>query len=313
MALRSIFIRKSSRPRKLVIMAPVTKSWIFTNSTNYASNGKLFLGQVLTNPLNPETALISGKPRELPSTLHVELTRAENALINSQEALANSGGFWLKTHGVKCGVSGEAGSLGSSNVQWEVKSMVGKITTFSFDYVLSVLKEQDVTNWVSQRLSPMPPTLYIITGVRIFEGAKLADATTDQVSTVGGRVEGDGAPKAPVHGGAEVQRTSIQHTNQSFETTSDFVFAYQCNKINYFPWKRMSAYPHGQTASSETPSNNGNEQKESSSTLEWGLKSECPVKDVEFGAGGEADDVLQEKATVSSAEAENTEVKYLLA
>lgn len=293
-------------------MAPVTKSWTFTNSTNYASNGKLFLGQVLTNPLNPETALISGTPRELPPTLHVEVTKAQNAMINSHNTLANSGGFWLKANGVKCGVSGEAGSLGTSNVQWEVKTMVGKITTFSFDYVEDVvLKEKDVTNWVSQRLSVMPPTLYIITGVRIFEGGKLVDATTDQQSNIGGRVEG-GAPET-VSGGVGAQRKSAHHTEQSFEATDNFVFAYQCNKINYFPWKRMSAYPHGQTASSGTQSNDASNQEEIS-PMELRVERECPVKAVEFGAGGEAEDIPHENATISSAEGgESTEVQYLFA
>ena len=121
----------------------------------------------------------------------------------------------------------------------------------------------------------------------------------------------EGTPKVPLRGGFRGQRVQVQHANQSFEEASSFVFAYQCNKINYFPWKRMAAYLYGQTASSETQ---GNDTSEKEDVLK--VEVACPVKPVEFGADDDADDVLQHTIMIpSEVEGNETEVevKYISA
>ena len=292
-------------------MSTKIKSWILTNSTHYESDGKLFLGQILTDPRNPESSLISGSPRTLPATLHVDTTEAQCPVISTQGLLEHSGSFWLETHGLNAGVSGEAGSLGKYNVKWEVKRLVGKITTFSMTYVEdTVLAEKDVVEYVKRRLSPFPPTLYIITGLRIFEGAKLVAEADDQ-SSVQGKLQADGTPhNVPIRGGMQGRVTRSQKAKQSFQSTSSFVFAYQCNRINYFPWKRMSPHTQGETASSEKQPEDTNKKTAEESVELKIVNGHAAMNAVEFGADEDAKSLPQIKITIpSGVNGDNTEVE----
>lgn len=281
-------------------------SWILTTSTDYAADGKLFLGQVLTDPYKPASALISGEPRTLPPFLKVEETERENPTLSSQNLLEHSAAVWLQTQGSVAGASAQGASIDSSKTSWKVKKIIGKLTTFKLAYVKeSVLEEDDIKDHVKSRLNPFPPTLYIISGLRIFVGAKLVSNTVGSSTNLEGRASVDGTQlQIPARAGLGGKSTNAQTTEESFEKTSDFVFAYMCHEINYFVRTRISPFTGGQTASSDRVASGG-EQEE---PLELEVRDNCdPVKAAAFGAGEEADDVAHNAFGVGE-----VEVRYFL-
>lgn len=234
-------------------------SWILTNSTNYAANGSLFIGQVLTDPMYPGSFLLFGRPRTLPQFLHVDETTATNYTLESHNLLQHNGGFWRRSQDSVVDISTEGDSRDISSTIWKVKRMVQKFTAFNMDYVKNVvLEEQDIKRHVKTRLRPIPPTLYIITGVCIFVGAKRAD-----------KIAGP------------------------FHEMTDFVRAYTCNRVNYFPWIRMAHFNTGKTAGASSHRNGWHRRMIRSRFSRWGSTiGNCnPVDAAGFGADGEADDV----------------------
>ncbi|OTA64056.1 hypothetical protein K449DRAFT_421478 [Hypoxylon sp. EC38] len=286
-------------------MASQKKSWILTGSTNYAVEGKIFLGQILSDALNPESALISGKPKKLPGYLHVDRTQTDAPVITSRAFVEKSGGLWLTTGEHGPSISAEAGLFGKSGVKWEVKHLHAYVTTFSLAYVKDVaLKEADVIAHVAGRLNRWP-TLYIITGVRIFERAKLVSTTEESSiarvqASMGGNMYG-----VPLQGGAGGQHSRAQETSQSFDETSDFVVAYQCNEINYFPFMlTMRSFTGGHTQSSSRADRNSADGNKGISFELQIEEGQPPVDEVEYGSNEDEEDTPHEAFK---------EVRYFLA
>lgn len=267
------------------------KAWILTKCTDYPPDGRLQLGQILWNPRRPDTALMTNGPNPIPADYKVEESNAHGVSMLSGKLLQASFGVWAEAMGTPAQVSGDMAVEDGSILSWDIRDLRGKGTIFGLDYVEEALKHKDVVGYVSSQLvnfGPFYPTLYMITGIRVAEGAKMVMKKQHSIGA-SGKAKFDGSQTGlPMKAGGQGHLKNVTVQHDAFKRASDFVFSYKCNKINYWPKLRQPPYVHGDTQSQQTPvSNTGPDDRE----LE-GLEIQQwvdPLDDAEFGVEGQGD------------------------
>jgi len=261
------------------------KAWILTKCTDYPPEGRLQLGQILSHPRMPDTALMTNGPDQLPADYIVEESNAQGVSILSGNLLDASFGVWAEAMGTPAQISGETVVEDGSVLSWDIKNMRGKGAVFGLDYVKKALDHKDVVANVSSHLityDPFHPTLYMITGVRVAEGAKMVMRKEHSFAASGkGKIDGQ-QTGIPMKAGGQGHLKNATVQQEAFKRASDFVFSYKCNKINYWPKLRMSPYVGGDTQSQRTSASTAGPEDR-----QWDLEIQPfaePLDAVEFGA-----------------------------
>ncbi|KAF8851525.1 hypothetical protein BDZ45DRAFT_679034 [Acephala macrosclerotiorum] len=268
------------------------RAWILTKCTDYPPEGRLQLGQILYNPRNPDTALMTNGPNPLPADYKVDESNAHGVSMLSNKLLKASFGVWGEAMGTPAQISGEMTVGDGSVLSWDFVNLRGKGTIFGLDYVNEALKHKDVVGYVSSQLvtfGPFHPTLYMITGVRVAEGAKMVMRKQHSTGATG-KIKLDGSQHGiPMAAGGQGHLKNVVVQQEAFKKASDFVFSYKCNKINYWPKMQIPPYIHGDTQSQRTTASNTDSEGKEVESLEIQQFAE-PLDDVEFGAvEGEGD------------------------
>ncbi|KAM7217250.1 hypothetical protein V8F06_007307 [Rhypophila decipiens] len=248
------------------------KRWIFTKSTEYQPHGILQVGQILSDPFEPSSALHPGGPLPLLSpsptssgdTGTVRDAAADvgnsTAGLGSAPPLAKNyqGYGMLKPEetfisGVQLSQNSELTSqFGLALAQ--IAKIRSTIITPSMMYVEESLRHGDIPSSITlkwwNRLRAKQ--LYMVSGVRVVEGARLVRSEKSESGgwEVEGRVSASAAaaaaggaarprainqPQVPlVQVGGKLARDETNREEMSFQSATDFVFAYRLQEIFWY-------------------------------------------------------------------------------
>lgn len=144
-------------------MAP-PRSWLITRSTDFAPNGTLQLGQILLDPLSPQSILFHHV--DTPQ-VPIESTTWQNVRSRRTETSSTSVEVPLPSHlsHVKAGISSEKA------LDLHVDRLVSMVITPSSQYIQTVIQKPEVKEAI--RRFRFRAKLYMVTGVRVAEGVRL--------------------------------------------------------------------------------------------------------------------------------------------
>lgn len=204
--------------------------WIFTKTRKFASNGRLQIGQVLSKPFQPESALMPRGPLPVPKDVVVDETEDKNVSISSGSDLKAMFRMWAELNPIP--VTGEANvHIGhSDSASWHFDSLKSRQITPPLSYVQASMEYDEVPHhlkkWRWDR------RVFIVTGVTVAEGATTAKMNA---RAAGFKTSASGDPSGT--GSAGLGMASEFETNDSNEETtgesSNFVFAYSVNEVYY--------------------------------------------------------------------------------
>jgi len=222
------------------------KSWVYTKTTDYKPGGILSLGQILSDPSNPASVLQPLGPLPLPGGLKPEHRRQEGVSMDNTSEMAAMFGVWAKATSLPVGIETKMEKDASSELIWRFKSLGSNIMSPPLEYTRNAMKHGDVPEglkkWGFKR------RVYMITGVRTAHGARM-EKKESHSSTVQAQLAADGsAHSVPVEGGVRVGHSSGVTNNVTFEKTTDFVFAYRLNEVNYRGKITQKSYTKGETS-----------------------------------------------------------------
>lgn len=205
------------------------KNWVLTTSPSYSPGGALSLGQVLTNPYDASSGLVSSNVLSVPEgTL-----RDETSWKDVNEQFTNAIG--AKFHALFNDASGlVAGAHANANHHRHDRSnyRISKIRSIMFQPSVSYAKQLlEIDNVPTKKPWFGQTRLYMVTGLRIAEGVSL-DATASRASHVGAGAAGDfSLVGAPIRTGLSGHRGTMTENHKSVADISSFVFAYRLHEI----------------------------------------------------------------------------------
>jgi hypothetical protein len=123
-----------------------------------------------------------------------------------------------------------------TELQWSLDEIYEQATSFSISHLTNVISRQEVRDY--RRFWKVWPRLYIVTGIRIARGAKMELASTprnEKKLRVGINLDQQTGTRVGFKG----ERTRLKNYHNAFEKATDFVFAYQCQKISTFCGPRI--------------------------------------------------------------------------
>lgn len=228
------------------------KSWVYTKTTDYKPGGILSLGQILSDPANPASVLQPLGPLPLPAELKPEHQRQEGVNMDITSEMAAMFGVWTKATSLPVGIETKMEKGASSELIWRFTSLGSNIMSPPLEYTRNAMKHGDVLEGLKKW--GFKKKIYMITGVRTAHGARMEKKETHS-STVQAQLAIDGsAHSVPVGGGVQVGHSSSATNNVTFEKTTDFVFAYRLNEVNYRGKITQKSYTKGETSAAGDPS-----------------------------------------------------------
>lgn len=204
--------------------------WIFTNTRKFASNGRLQIGQVLSKPFQPESALMPRGPLPVPKDVIVDETEDKNVSISSESDLKAMFRMWAELNLIP--VTGEANvHIGhSDSASWHFDSLKSRQITPPLSYVQASMEYDEVPHhlkkWRWDR------RVFIVTGVTVAEGATAAKMNARAAGfkiSASGDLSGTGSTGLGMASEFEANDSNEETTGES----SNFVFAYSVNEVYY--------------------------------------------------------------------------------
>ena len=219
-------------------MAPKKyKCWVNTRVEDWAEGGALQLGQVLKDPLNPNSACIpAGSILPTPEG-SVEWSKRVNVVDDTKDEVISGFKAWLKFFNLPFGTVIEMKRNDSSKDTRHFKSLQAGKAIFDADYVQSVLDTKYVKTYMKyvQSLNfihSMNKHLWMITGIRVVSGT-----TRESIESRGHNTEGEGsvdtsAASVPLQVSVGAHYKSTHEHSQSSGEGTDYVFQYRIEKSN---------------------------------------------------------------------------------
>ncbi|KAI1125717.1 hypothetical protein F5Y10DRAFT_225050 [Nemania abortiva] len=217
-------------------MSPTgSKCWILTPSSDYHPNGLLSLGQILTDPGSPESALVQPGDIPPPSETSRSTLRNKVKIESSDEGKADIG-LWVTLNARRAAASGAhlSSSAGPVRFTLEINELETEVFKPTTEYTKKVFDARAVSSqtswWKAQR------RIFIVTSVGVAKGAVMSRERSQFHGTAGN-----------VEVSAMGQSQSV---NESVSSTSDFVFAYRLHEINYRIWRSGAIARHDRNVDS---------------------------------------------------------------
>lgn len=235
-------------------MGEETTAWILTRSTDFAADDfRLQLGQVLTQPRQPTTALFtrsSGIP--IAENQESSTTSLKDVNIGLNSELGRSFGIWSSVSVLPAEAAIQAAEQQQTSWEWRFKNLRTTGTSFDLRHVKSLLEQSAISDHIKSTYRStfgIAPELYIVTGLRIAEGAKMQMSKT--MSTEGEIKMGIDLSQANVPGKVKLRAATrrLDASHVAFKQASSFIFAYQCSKINSTFKVRIAPFRYGDTQS----------------------------------------------------------------
>lgn len=239
-----------------------TKNWIITSGQDYSPGGALSLEQILQNPWDPASGLLTEGTIPIPASATRDRTTKGSFIMQYNDRLNVSFRLWAEINSapVAGNISGERDTVHDS--YWHIESLSGDIFLPPLSYVKRVLHSGDVpskTQWWKLRRK-----VYMVTGLRIAHGAQI-ESQVSSSSRLHATVEADASSQGvPLSGGGGGGGGRNQSQFLRTESISDFIFAYRLNEVTYRVWTSHKPFTTGQTAGAETkdPGNDSDEDME---------------------------------------------------
>ncbi|KAJ5389010.1 uncharacterized protein N7496_000078 [Penicillium cataractarum] len=210
-------------------MAGTKKSYLLMPNFDCPSNGPVALGQIITSPFDPESA-INTVSRLPPAEIFHSSKTAFQTLIEKESS--RNYGVWSRFLGLSI-LGGEAGFLSSrSNSSY---MYISRLNTDYFnptiEYIEKSLRHPQTLKALSQQ--NFEKNIYMITGIKIAIGANMQSLSTKKqgmnldigvdLTTLG----------VPLQAGPKLEPSSAQREGTAFSNSTDFVFAYRLREIYY--------------------------------------------------------------------------------
>ncbi len=197
----------------------------------YQPGGVLSLGQILSDPCNPASALHPEGPPDLPEKLKLDITTQKNVDVFE----GSLGTLLPKFSAMAIAVAGASAdaSVGTTRSQTGYADAVTTtMVTPSNSFVDDCLRHGDVPG----KLKSLTRTrLFMVTGIKVFKGARM-ELSDERSKAAGAKVEADGTSLGVLGrlgGSISGVRKSKQST--SFGGATDYIFAYTVQEIIWNP------------------------------------------------------------------------------
>jgi hypothetical protein len=216
-------------------MSRTYKRWIFTKSTEYRPSGILRVGQILSDPFDPASALHPKGPLPIPDDVTAEDSELSGVTVSQASELSAQFGLWADLTGIAApvGARTEVSMRKAQSQDWTIEKLLSTIITPSNEYVDASLRHGDVPATL-KNVWLFKKRLYMLTGVRVVQGARMKSAEERSGSTKLS-VQADATSLgAPVTVGTSTEITNKRSQDTAFEGATDFVFAYRLQQIFYY-------------------------------------------------------------------------------
>ncbi|KAK8197021.1 uncharacterized protein BKA78DRAFT_292239 [Phyllosticta capitalensis] len=192
-------------------------------------NGHLKLGNIISNPSNPEIPLYES-PNPLPISERIETFRQRGAHLNHEKSTAAPLGIATSFLSFLSGVGVDFNTKWSQKYVYQLSAR--EMTTTSFlpspEFIESVAAQKVVQSFIRRKKFA---SLYMVVGVMVASGASPRKMTSVE-RNVGFHVNVDGTMiGAPAGVGPEVGFEQVKMSDVGSEETEDFVFAFRLRKL----------------------------------------------------------------------------------
>lgn len=204
------------------------KTYIPAPNCDYPPGGFLALGRILTDPFDPGTCINPDGPLPFPPNMPHQSHPKTDWKDEEQRSRGGLIGLWANFLQF-INVTGEA------NIKWKSS----KDNVYEFDELLTEFIEP-TRDYIENSVLDLPVArhivnsafqdpVYMITGIRIAKGAKVAIGRSREMS---GKIRA-GADGTAASGGPEAEINSSRQKDLSFHSDAEFVYAYRLREIYY--------------------------------------------------------------------------------
>jgi len=223
--------------------------WILTKSCEFSPNGNLRLGQILAKPKDPAYVLQPLGPLPLHEGIEPEITSRTNVSMHDTNELSAQFSAWANLGYVPMQFKATSATTHSHDLQWHFDKLESQIMSPSLAYVQDAMRHGDVELGLKNWKHPFKRHVYMVTGVRIVNGARMVK--TDTSSTNNKVVAEGAAPDQLASAGTRAGIATHSSESEGFERATDFVFAYRLNEVRYRGVVTHKPYAEGEVASAE--------------------------------------------------------------
>ncbi|KAH7303795.1 hypothetical protein B0I35DRAFT_446027 [Stachybotrys elegans] len=212
----------------------VSKCWVNTRVEDWPAGGSLQLGQILRQPLDPNTACIPPGFIAAPPKGTVESSTRLNVSEETKDEVSAGFRAWIKVPNLATGGNLKAEGGSSSRDARHFKSLQSQKAIFGTTYVQAALDTEYVKAYF-QSLNALERKfkhVWMITGIRVAnEATKEMLETRNHDLQASANLDGS-AVNAPVEGGLDSHQKSKHEHSQSSEGGSDYIFQYRVHRVN---------------------------------------------------------------------------------
>jgi hypothetical protein len=212
------------------------RSYILAPNFDCPPEGPIAIGRIITDPFSPETCLNAGGPIPIPSSIRIHQTFKadwESSRLSDDHRLHGIWGQFLSVFGV--GGDAGVGLNRLENTAIHAKRLETRFiehTDGLDEWINKIMREPAVEKAIKR--AKCEKNLYLVVGVKIVSGASMTKADSKQIDVsvrLGAELSSIGAPGVQI--GPEIAIFKKRDAKDSFEGSSDFVFAYRLKEIYY--------------------------------------------------------------------------------
>ncbi|KAM3548125.1 hypothetical protein ARSEF4850_009596 [Beauveria asiatica] len=238
-------------------MARHPKSWVLTTSQDFGPKGSLQLGQLLTDPYDPNSAVITSDLVPIPvNTLsdnqfhkHVDFASLDHEQLSFRT--------WLRSRNAIVPVEGHAGAANTNEVgaRYRSSSVLAHQFPPNDKYAQNAVDVGRTEHRTKVEWWALYRKLWLVTGLRI-----LADETVVgqwRAEVVGHHAAGNASvdpANIPLDGGLQAQHQHVTAQTQSIGGASSFIYAYRLHEVRKYrapkpsrsgPWRGGELFSWG--------------------------------------------------------------------
>lgn len=218
-------------------MAPKhPKAWVLTTNRDFNPEKALQLGQLLTNPGDPNSAILAeGVIPVRPDSLQ-DISTHHDVDFQSRESHQTSFRAWLDVSApVPAGVDGTVRFGKDAEAEYKSKSLSVHLFAPSDDYARECLAKGDAPTRTKLPWYKIWSKVYLVTGVRVMaEGTKITLNNT-QSADLGAHAKVDAnAANVPLSAGTEITHKSNKEASQTIGSSDAFIYAYRLHQIHVY-------------------------------------------------------------------------------
>jgi hypothetical protein len=208
---------------------PLKKTYFLAPNFDYPPGGLIALGDIITDPTEPENSLNEGDRVEIPASL-IQYSVKTDWQTTREKLHEGKIGIWASFLQM-LGIGGDIGAnrMNAMLDQFKFDSMESQYFRPDDAYIEKSLQNAEVQGYIEG--TRHRKAIYMITGLRIVQGAS-GSVGTKKGHGVTAILGVDGSPAGvPIAAGPKMELSSTISENTSFSGSSDYVYAYKLLQI----------------------------------------------------------------------------------